>query len=152
MKPSAINGASEEIRAKVLQMGREGQTHEQIVEWLSDNGISSTSDTVGYHLRNNGIHVDRQWWINPANTFDGRMKQYVTAIIAHESPMFRLFDLCLKGKAWGACTRALLKKGMIKEMQCSGRWYEITGTKEEFTAMICDTCSESESLIYDWIT
>ena len=136
MSVSAIDNAPEYIQFGVLQLASDGWEPKQLVEWLEGHGICVTSDVVGYHLRKNRICADRKWWIDPANTHTERMKQYVTALAAHDNETFRLWDIDLRGRVWGACTRALLRAGAIEKVQCSGQWYRIVATREDLVAII----------------
>lgn len=136
MPISTIDSAPEHIQFAVLQLAADGMTPTQLVEWLAGHGIIVTVNMVGYHVRKNGIRVDQKWWIDPADTHPERMKQYVTALAAHNSDTFRLWDIDLRGRVWGACTRILLSAGAIEKIQCSGQWYRIVAIKEDLLALI----------------
>jgi hypothetical protein len=131
MSTSIIDRAPEHIQFALLQLSKDGMTSKQLVEWLAGHGIVVTSDSVSYHLRKNGIYTDRKWWIDPADTHAERMTQFIDAMTSHDGRTFRLWDLNLKGRVWGACTRSLLKDGVIEKIECSGQWYRIVVTKEE---------------------
>lgn len=136
MSVSALDNAPEYIRFGVLQLSKDGWTSKQLVEWLEGHGIHLPTDSVNYHLRKNGIYTDRKWWVDPADTPEKRKQQYVTALISYKHQMFRLWDINLKGGAWGFCTRALLNDGIIEKIQGRRRWYRILVSKETLVAMI----------------
>lgn len=135
MGVSTIDAAPEHVRFAVLQLASDGMPPKQLVKWLVGHGIVVTSDVVGYHLRKNGIYTDQKWWVDPADTHAGRMKQYVTALATHNSDTFRLWDIDLRGRVWGTCTRILLSTGAIEKVRCSGQWYRIVATKEGLVAL-----------------
>ena len=134
MGTSAIDKASEEVQAMVLQMADEGHTQEQIASRLVEHGITLVPASIGHHLRKNGIRADRHWHIEPANTFEERMRQYLDALESRNCTSFRLWDLNFRGRVWGACTRALLDMGIIEKGTGKRRWYNLVATKEILAA------------------
>lgn len=136
MSVSTIDSAPEHIQFAVLQLSKDGMPSKQLADWLAGHGIVVSTDSVSYHLRKNGICNDRKWWIDPADTFDERMTQFIDALSSYNGQTFRLYDLNLKGRVWGACTRALLRDGVIEKMVCSGNWYRIVTTKEKLLVLV----------------
>ena len=125
MSIGKIDAAPKHIQLMVLKMAEEGRTHQQIANWLSAKGVLVSRHVVGYHLRNLVVCVDRQWWTDHADTFAGRMEQYTAALELRGSDPFRLFDLNLKGRVWGACTSKLLVDGVIEKVPGQRKWYRV---------------------------
>ena len=123
MSISTIDNAPEYIRFGVLQLSADGLTTKQLVEWLAGHGVQVSPDSVNYHLRKNGIYTDRKWWIDPDDTFADKMRQYIDALESRGDAPFRLYDLNLKGQAWGACTSKLLADGIIEKVPGQRLWY-----------------------------
>lgn len=139
MSASALDNAPEHVQFGVLQLSSEGWTSKQLVEWLASHGIFLSPDSVNYHLRKNGIHTDRKWWVDPDDTPEKRKQQYVTALISYKHQTFRLWDINLKGGAWGFCTRVLLNDGIIEKIQGRRRWYRILATNEELIDLLASS-------------
>lgn len=52
--------------------------------------------------------------IKPAATREGRLSQYVSAIINHDCATYTIRDLKLKGSIWSTCNVVLKEAGMIE--------------------------------------
>ena len=135
MSISVIDNAPEYVGFGVRQLSAEGWTSEQLVEWLAGHGIRVSPDSVNYHLRKNGVHTDRKWWIEPADTFDERMQQYIVALNECDTNTFRIWDLNLRGRVWNVCTRRLINNGIIEKVPNQRRWYKILVTKDKLDTM-----------------
>ena len=126
----------QEVQVAILDMGHI-RDHTTISKWLAEQEVYVTRNNVGTYLRKHGIYTDQKWWTSPADTHDGRMQQYITALIGRDNPEFRMWDLNLRGQTWNACTRALMKMGAIELMHGQKRrWYRIIATKEELAELM----------------
>lgn len=52
--------------------------------------------------------------VQPAATREGRLSQYVSALINHECTIYTIRDLRLKGSIWSTCSIALREAGLIE--------------------------------------
>lgn len=110
--PSIMSSLPPDLQDAVMQAA-ETQTYGEIQEWLNVAGIPANYNQVLRFVTDQGGSRGTEW-TTPAADHRERMGQYVSAVLARDSRLFTIRNLCLRGAAWSICSQALMEAGLIR--------------------------------------
>ena len=102
----------EHIQAFVLQQ-YPNRCAREVVEHLETLGINASENDVRRFRRNNGMKSGWHYVVQPANTHDERVGQYIEALRNTDLKVFTNRQLSLKGYTWSPCAKRLQAAGLI---------------------------------------
>lgn len=127
-----IGGLPQSARDNIKTMHDGGGTVMEIHNWLQSQGFDRVTYgmTRGWCAKNFGVRK-RAGYIEPAETFEERLQQYVDAVIAAGLQIYTLNRIRLYGPIWGACTLALKQAGIIEADNQNGSRYRLIAPFDE---------------------